>query len=318
MRKGFTLVELIMVVSVLAIVATLAVSKMGGLRDTAARKVSVANQQAVGRAIEVWLDGSGRGRLNRLDSLLAYERARGTSPGTGFDFGRTNGWGRASAWLYCGIDSADGAELERNEGLTPELRSVLVPYGLDAREAAAFASRLGLRFVMHHLTHAESVRDGDRAADDTVYRDVAARCLDPDRAAICACAVTNASGSGCWVAAITPVTSAGRRIYRDCGQELLDTDERAVYDEAEAVREAQATGGVLFAFGLGESASVIGAAQGGLEAVPHADFPPMRNYRNYVLLFRVRKDAAGVPEPAFAGVLDPCGQTVRAARLALK
>ena len=318
MKKGFTLVELIMVVAILAIVSTLAVSKIGSLRDVAARKVSIANQQAVGRAIETWLNGQGAGRLNRLDSLLAYERARGSSSGAGFDFGRTNATSRAASWLYAGVDSALETETERNAGLTPELRAVLVPYGLDAKEAAALAVRLGLRFVMHHLSDPASVHDGDRSPDGTVFRDVAACCLDPERAAACANSVTNTAGAGCYVAAITPVTVAGRRIYRDCGQELPDGEVSGHYDPVVAEREAQATGGVLFAFGLGENASVVGASQGGLEAVPRADYVLPRYYSGYVLLFRVKKDAAGIPLPEFAGVLDPCGQTIRAARLALK
>lgn len=316
-KQGFTLVELVMVVAVLAIVSTLAVTQLGGLRDAAARKVSAANQQAVARAVETWLEGAGRGRINRLDSLLAYERARGASAGGGFDYGRTNAWDRGAAWLYAGFDSAVEAEREANEGLTPELRGVLAPYGLDAREASALATRLGLRFVMHHVSAAGGLNDGDRAGDGTVLREMAACRIDPERSACYAQSVTNASGAGCWVAAVTPVTAAGRRIYRDCGQDLLDTDERDAYDEAAALREAQATGGVLLAFGLGEHASLVGAA-GGLEAVPRAEFPPASNYRNYVLLFRVRQDAPGTPRPEFAGVLDPCGQTVRAAREALK
>ena len=318
MRKGFTLVELVMVVAILAIVSTLAVSKIGSLRDDAARKVSIANQQAVGRAVETWLNGAGRGRLNRLDSLLAYERARGTSSGAGFDFGRTNATARSSAWLYAGIDSARESETERNAGLAPELRAVLAPYGLDAKEASALALRLGLRFVMHHLSDPASVHDGDRNPDGTVFRDVAACCLDPDRSAVYANGVTNDAGAGCYVAAVTPVTAAGRRIYRDCGQELLDGEETGVYDPVAAEREVLATGGVLLAFGLGENASIVGAAQGGLEAVPRAGHVLPKHYSGYILLFRVRKDAAGIPLPEFAGVLDPCGQTIRVARLALK
>ena len=316
-RWGFTLVELVMVVAVLALVATLAVTQLGNLRDAAARKVSAANQQAVGRAVEAWLEGAGRGRIDRLDSLLACERARGASAGSGFDYGRTNNWHRGASWLYGGFDSDVEAAREGNEGLMPELRSVLVPYGLDAREASAFTRHLGLRFVMHHLASAGTVNDGDRAEDGTVFRDVASRCADPARAACYPQAVTNASGAGCWVAAVTPVTTAGRRIYRDCGQDLPDSDARGAYDEAAAERETQATGGVLFAFGLGEHASAVGAA-GGLASVPRADYLPAHAYRNYILLFRVKKETAGTPRPEFAGVLDSCGLTVRAAREALE
>ena len=66
MKKAFTLIELLMVIALIAIVSTLAVSKLGGVREVSARKVSLANQKAVERAVEAYLVNGGR--LNRLDS----------------------------------------------------------------------------------------------------------------------------------------------------------------------------------------------------------------------------------------------------------
>ncbi|MBQ4200140.1 MAG: type II secretion system protein, partial [Kiritimatiellae bacterium] len=60
MKKAFTLIELLMVVALIAIVSTLAVSKLGGVREGAARKVSLANQKAVERAVEAYLVNGGR------------------------------------------------------------------------------------------------------------------------------------------------------------------------------------------------------------------------------------------------------------------
>ena len=57
-RDGFTLIELIVVIAILSIISTLAVSRIGALREKAARKVSVANQQAIGRAVETFLASS--------------------------------------------------------------------------------------------------------------------------------------------------------------------------------------------------------------------------------------------------------------------
>ena len=53
MKKGFTLIELLLVIALIAIVSTLAVTKLGGVREGSARKVSLANQQAVGRGVAV-------------------------------------------------------------------------------------------------------------------------------------------------------------------------------------------------------------------------------------------------------------------------
>ena len=40
MKKGFTLIELLMVVAIIAIISTLAVTKVGGVKEASARKVS--------------------------------------------------------------------------------------------------------------------------------------------------------------------------------------------------------------------------------------------------------------------------------------
>ena len=73
--SGFTLIELIVVIAILSLISTLAVNRIGAIRERAARSVSVANQLATGRAVETYLTAND-GKLNRLDSLLdadAYE-----------------------------------------------------------------------------------------------------------------------------------------------------------------------------------------------------------------------------------------------------
>ena len=66
MKRAFTLIELLMVIAIIAIISTLAVSKVGGVREAAARKVSLANQKAVERGVEAFLVSGGL--LNRLDN----------------------------------------------------------------------------------------------------------------------------------------------------------------------------------------------------------------------------------------------------------
>ena len=65
-RRAFTLIELLMVIAILGIVATLAVSKIGNTRRVSAMKMSVANQAAVERAFESYLTMHG-GLVDRLD-----------------------------------------------------------------------------------------------------------------------------------------------------------------------------------------------------------------------------------------------------------
>ena len=86
MKKAFTLIELLMVIAIIAIISTLAVSKAGGVRERAALQLSIANQKAIERAVGAYLVGGGM--LNRLDSLVYAQDQGAPLIGTteGFDF----------------------------------------------------------------------------------------------------------------------------------------------------------------------------------------------------------------------------------------
>lgn len=304
-KKGFTLVELVMVVSIIAIITTLAVQRFGGMQRIAARKVSIANQQSVGRAVEAFLAVNGSAGLNRLDSLVN----RGTSPASeGFHYGAP-----ASLGLYCG--PTDRGALPQatvdaaNMGLSDGLRGVLCGYALSVAEAGALRD-IGLTYVMRHETRADGL-SADKG-DDGAYPQVPDG-LDPELSACFATTVTNRL----LCAAINGTTEAGRAVYRDCGQELLPLDAGGHYGEADALAEIEATGGPLVAFGLGPSCSIVGAASAGLDAAPYSEVLHGNRYRQYIVLFRLRS-ADGACTAEFAGVLDPEGRTIRGARRLVK
>ena len=321
-RRGFTLIELVMVIALIAIVSTLAVGRIGDMRRTAARRVSIANQQAVGRAVETYLSIHD-GRLDRLDSLMDAETPLGRGGADdGFDYARTNKVAGSSGYLYCGPCRAAGmswpfpdAVTEANAGLAPGLRGLLAPYALDEREVRAL-NDIGLKFLMTHTVWADkSPREAyrERGEDGAWLPDDATIGLSPSRSACVPAMVTN----GLVVAAVSPVTNAGRDVYRECGQQLLRTEkDDESYTAAGALAEVKATGGVLLAFGLGAEATIVGASQGGIDAAPFAEYPLCRYYRQYIILLRVNRWKGGAAAE-FAGVLDPCGNTIRAARESL-
>ena len=326
-RNGFTLIELLLVIALIAIVSTLAVGKLGGVKEAAARKISLANQQAIGRGVEAYL-AIGNGHINRLDSLI-YAGGGGApqfGTTTGFDFDTPST--DAGNGLYLGpvADCLPAVREETNGGLTPGLQKVLCLYTLSQGQADALSQRLGLCHVMAHTAYADagdfeypSMHYGkDRAYGDGTVPN-ASDGLKPNESACVATAVTN----GMIVAAINPMTDLGRTIYQAMGQELMNTEnwnrggKNTAYDENEVKREVNATGGPLLAFGLGDSASIIGNSQAGLEVAPYATYAQKKYYSRYILLFRLRSTGAGsvsVVLPEFAGVLDCCGNTIRAAR----
>lgn len=324
MKKAFTLIELLMVIAIIAIISTLAVNKVGGIREAAARKVSVANQISVERTVGAYLAGGGR--IDRLDSLVYTKGDTLTlwettaEEGTyGFAWSKTNTDEFASG-LYLGpIDPSDTAanfRAEYNAGIPPGLAGVLCPYVLSPAERTALGVRLGLYHVMGHNEYAGdpaeySMYKNQLCGDGTYVESRNGK--NPNESGCIAIAVTNATKQ-MTLFAVNPTIEAGRAIYRACGSELMKTrldGER--YDERKAVEEAREKGGPLIALGLGPSASIIGKPEAGLESAPYATYPARIYYSNYILLIRLRK-VANVVIPEFAGVIDPCGNTVRNAR----
>lgn len=314
-RGGFTLIELIMVIAILSIISTLAVSRIGSVRDKAARKVSVANQQAVGRAVETFLALNDGGKLNRLDALV--DAGTAATGAAGYDFSARGAAGTVGG-LYRGPDDdTSEAVRERNSGLYDAGGSSLVDllclYRVSLAEAEAL-HRLGLKYAMQHDTYALGAAYDRYGKGDDGTVPQAADGLDAALSACVAKFVTN----GMAFAAVDGTTEAGRAVFRSCGQELLPTATGSTgYDENSVKAEIAATGGPLLALGLGQEASIVGAAKGGIDSAPYSEALPAKYYRQYILLFRLRTAGAAVTAE-FAGVLDPMGNTIRAARHLLR
>ena len=317
-RNGFTLIELIVVIAILSIISTLAVNRIGALRERAARMVSVAAQQSAGRAVESFLTVND-GKLNRLDALV--DAGTSLSDGAGYDFGDRGAIGSVGG-LYRGPDDVvTEAVRERNSGLWDEgdasLVGLLCLYRVNGAEAAALR-RLGLHYVLQHDTYADGTAYSHYGTGDDGSVPRPANGLEPELSACIVRTVTN----GMAFAAVNGMTEAGRAVFRACGQELLSTATGAGgYNEAAVKAEIAATGGPLLAFGLGAEASIVGAARGGIDSAPYSEIIPARYYRQYILLFRLRTAGTGSATPVtaeFASVLDPCGNTIPAARQGLK
>lgn len=324
MKRGFTLIELLMVIALIAIVSTLAVTKVGGMRESSARKVSLANQKAIERAVEGFLMNNPEG-INRLDSLIYASSTDDPGAGTpGFEFTDLSA-------LYKGpSDDTSDTVTDQNSGLTPGLLNALCVYRLSQKEVVALR-RIGFKYVTQFTAYANAYPStkyssdspsGNCNADGTIP--TAANGLDP----LLSCCIVRTVKAGMPVAAITPLNNMGRLIYQACGSELMVTNSSyanfmtdKIYNETSAKAEVAAAGGPLLAFGLGENASIIGKTDSGLDSAPYATFAHKKFYSRYILLFRLKSAGSGSNAtilPEFAGVIDCCGATIRSAQDTIK
>ena len=307
-KAGFTLYELLMVITILAILSTLAFSKYGLVQRAAAQKLSLSNQLLVSKAVDTYLGLNNEEGLDKLDALIDTGTASG-SEGT-YDY-TLNGTG-ATGGIYRGPKPYDSANITLNNGIDSGLADVLCVYYLTSADTAAL-KKLGLNFVMRSVTAAPTSSGYGTGDDGSLI--LIDKATDPETAACFATTVTN--GLAC--AAIDPRYQAGALIYQACGQDLKITKTSSEQNVADADVETalQSVGGRLLAFGLGNSATLIGKSNGGLETVPYSDVLRKTYYRQYVLLLRLVTSGSSV-KAEFAGVLDPQGNTVHAAREALK
>lgn len=319
-RAGFTLVELLVVVAILAIVASFAISQFSTTQKTSAEKVSIANQEAVNRAVQSYLMLNGGTGLNYLDSLIDWGTALGTAGTFNTNLNSTTTVGgvyRGPKQVSFSDASAPGATaVEQNHGISSDLASKVCVYYLSASDVAAL-KKLGLtRAIYFNYTtlHASS-RGGLTVTPDMEIID-GGPAFRVEHAPSFGVALTN----GTPVLAIKPsVANAG--LYKAFGARLYATNGVAGANgvvpapTTDAEAAAAASGKVLLLFGLGEDSTMVGARNGGLDNAPRCEALDFSYYRQYLLVVRCMGGPSAMSAGAeFAGVLDPKGQTVSDAR----
>jgi prepilin-type N-terminal cleavage/methylation domain-containing protein len=328
-NAGFTLVELLVVISLLAIISSLAIARLSKVRDSGRTKLNIANLTRIGAAVDSYIIAhDDRPAFDRLDALVHLDTPDGGSNASCM-----------SANLPALLASADGTN---GISLHPDLvaglsaygatfPSILSPYYLTAADVSALSNHLGMRYLMRGT-------DGDRftTGDDGAWAQGSV--TDP----LAACCVAKALTNGMCVAAVNPgavvgadaaIAPIGALVYRSCGQDIsftyrgramgLNVD-GTVYEGASFAQDAfdalnaSGGGGILLAFGLGAFASIVGSDAAGLDSAPICPVVTARDvYNRYLVLVRLRTTPGGERKATYAGVVDATGRPAGEARKAL-
>lgn len=318
-RTGFTLLELIVVVAIVAVLAGLVSGIFSALERSSAEKVSVANQEEVLKSVQTFLLAN-KGELDRLDAVIDWSTAAGTA-GTlaGLPSGMVGGSttlnsATAVGGVYRGTKfkeaamstPADAADRANNDGIHSGLYGKVCVYYLSSGNVTSLKDGLGLTNVWYHNPTAD--RANNVQATNYDGTPVISSEGAPGFRVEFTPAFKTQLAAGVAVLAVDPLK--GKQIYEDCGQ-ALNLSSSAT--DADALATVNSTGGVLLLFGLGQQASIVGSSVAGITRAPRCEMLSKQYYRQYLLIVRVR--AAGpVAQPAeLVGVLDPKGQSVRQA-----
>lgn len=314
-KSGFTLIELIMVIAILAIISTLAIQKLTGVSESAKEKANLVNVTRLGTFVDNYVvANTGAVKLDKLDSLVMYGTAAGSDGSTGSLEDTSKLLHYADVPTNIGLsDKLVNPVSYKAGGFSMSFPAILGTYYLTVAESAALRDDLGIEYVTRG-TDGNRMRTGDD--DAWAQGDVA----NPDNCCVVATTVTN----GLAVAAVNPasvypdITPAGAAIYAGCGADVIfsgktykvkvDGQDRASNAAAfEALRQPGSSG-ILLAFGIGDQCRIVGNSAGGLDTAPVSPIMTKGEYRRYILLVRLRYTGMNSVKAEVAGVMDPTGR----------
>lgn len=313
-RNGFTLAELLIVVTVIAIISGMAFMVVGGATDKAAATTSMATQKQLTNQINSFIQLHNGLMADGFDSLVQteYETYGGTFSALSDDISVADD---ASLFMGCDTTAGTGGTHTINRGVHPscfsgEFRTLTVKKmtgdysgsGVDALDDTIL-KQLGLTLLY------------DYKPTDLSYGRLMSTGRDIE-----------ADGPIC---IIDPQSVAGQQLYKDFGVDLSDEtvyernssdDASTSWDETEELsadgRLAALETQIFYVVGLGKDCTMIGDRQVGLQEAPASSVVPGGYYNRYMVVI---KGYASNKErsTSFAGVLDPKGRGPSGAREAV-
>ena len=336
-QRGFTLIELVLVVGILAIITAIAIGKFTDVRKNAARKANVANIKNITRTINTKLAmEEGEQHLGMFAYSEALIDVDGNQAPTGAE--GTYVWAPSAGWydgnggtipgIYCGIKST--AVVENAAGVTTgEIADLATAHdsnvGLDS-----FAASLGMYYpnakeisslkdaglsiiAYHNYSNAQSAKLGwsssSWATDEKygLHSTGGGPGMRPDLSACYPVILTN----GMAIAVLNPAKCAS--IYRDLGLDYASTVGVSGLDDNQP--ETYFAKGIcvrLVAVGMGRDSEINTKL---FENLPRCMTLDKKHYRNYLLLFSMNNGQGNSGTTVkFVGVISPSGETAKQAQ----
>lgn len=344
-RRGFTLIELMLVVAIVAILSAVAIGKFTDVRKDSSRKVNVANIKNITRTINTRLaqdDGElPRGLFAYAESLIDSAEGGGDATGAAGSYVCRDSWydgqGGVVPGLYCGIKRTGLLTNASGVG-TGDIAAISDAHesnvGLEAMAKATTARGVTTpaKLCMYYLTDSDvaALRDaGISIVSRHNYSNQQSSMLNwtasryytemglhstgggpgmrPDLSACYPVVLTNGSA----VAVLNPASC--ETIYRDLGLDYASTYNVSGLDANDpATYFAKNICCKIYVFGLGRDCAATTTL---FENAPRCPTLDKKHYRNYLLLFKQNSgfgnSGSGV---SFVGVLDPEGNTAKQAQ----
>lgn len=296
-RAGFTLIELIVVVSILATIAGLALMNYDGAEKDAQLSANMSNQARIKSALGAYFITHNDRYPNGWSSLLDAQ---------------TLGAGQAD--FYRGRDTDGDGEPgdadDTNRGIHGHLRgwSGVTATALANSNRRLIPVKLGAEQPESLVrVYVSKVFDYDSSlsasADDGALNLTAPRTL----------------AQGQWAAMVDPRTPNGLGVYTSLGMTPPTNPTGFTNPIDLGTAGLSTTVGadfVLLAFGLGGPNELIGSSRCGLDSVPLSDEVASVHNQNFVVVFKVPLNRYA--DPLLAGVLSPRGESIGVQNAKLK
>lgn len=333
-KRGFTLIELVLVVAVLSIITVVAIGKFSDIKKSAARKANVANLKNITRTINTELaaqeGNSSRGMFAYAEALIDVDGTQVPRGAEGTYVWNTqwyDGAGGVVPGIYCGIKvsevtaNAGGVTTgvaqplaqahEGNVGLDSFAASLGMHY-LTAKEAGALYEA-GVSIVSYHnFSTAQATKRGWASSEWAgeqwgLHSAGGGPGQRPDLSACYPAVLTN----GMAVAVLNPAKCAS--VYRDLGLDYKSTAGVDGLDDSQP--------DTYFTKGICQRVVVVGMGRDCeantkyFENLPRCPTLDKKHYRNYLLAFQMNNGQGNSGNTvSFAGVIDPQGNTAKQAQ----